>query len=92
MKLDAPRHCALTPTTPRSPSAARSCASSEQAKPLGIVDLTRGELGSRGDRAARDRETAAANALLRLAVRHNLDLPDGRVRSRTSRSARASRA
>jgi bacillithiol biosynthesis deacetylase BshB1 len=50
-------------------------------KAVGIVDLTRGELGSRGDRAARDRETAAANALLRLAVRHNLDLPDGRVQS-----------
>ena len=48
-------------------------------KRVGVVDLTRGELGSRGDRATRDRETAAANAILGLSVRHNLELPDGRV-------------
>ena len=46
---------------------------------VGIVDLTRGELGSRGDRASRDRETAAANEILGVQVRHNLELPDGRV-------------
>lgn len=46
---------------------------------VGIVDLTRGELGSRGDRATRDRETAAANAVLGVALRRNLELPDGRI-------------
>lgn len=48
---------------------------------VGVVDLTRGELGSRGDRATRDGETAAATEILGLAARHNLDLPDGGLRS-----------
>lgn len=46
---------------------------------VGIVDVTRGELGTRGTRAVRDAETAAADRLLGLAVRRNLELPDGRV-------------
>jgi bacillithiol biosynthesis deacetylase BshB1 len=45
----------------------------------GIVDLTRGEMGTRGTADDRAREVAAANAILRPAVRHNLELPDGRV-------------
>ncbi len=48
-------------------------------KKVGVVDLTRGELGTRGTAADRSRETEAANRLLGLAVRHNLELPDGRV-------------
>jgi len=48
-------------------------------KRVGILDLTRGELGSRGSRADRDRETEHASRLLGLAWRGNLDLPDGRV-------------
>jgi len=50
-------------------------------KQVGIVDLTRGELGTRGSAADRSRETAAADALLRPALRANLGLPDGRVES-----------
>jgi N-acetylglucosamine malate deacetylase 1 len=46
---------------------------------VGIVDLTRGELGTRGTAEDRARETAAADRVLGLAVRHNLGLPDGRV-------------
>jgi bacillithiol biosynthesis deacetylase BshB1 len=46
---------------------------------VGVVDLTRGELGTRGSAADRARETEAANKILGLAVRHNLELPDGRV-------------
>jgi bacillithiol biosynthesis deacetylase BshB1 len=46
---------------------------------VGVVDLTRGEMGTRGERADRDAETAAATELLGLAVRVNLGLPDGRV-------------
>jgi len=46
---------------------------------VGIIDATRGELGTRGDKATRDAETAAANDVLGIAVRHNLELPDGRV-------------
>jgi bacillithiol biosynthesis deacetylase BshB1 len=48
-------------------------------KKVGIVDLTRGEMGTRGSVEDRERETRAANKLLNLAVRHNLELPDGRV-------------
>jgi bacillithiol biosynthesis deacetylase BshB1 len=46
---------------------------------VGVLDLTRGEMGSRGANASRDAETAAATELLGLAWRGNLDLPDGRV-------------
>lgn len=46
---------------------------------IGIIDMTRGELGTRGSEADRDRETAAANSLLAIDARENLGLPDGRV-------------
>lgn len=46
---------------------------------VGIVDVTRGEMGTRGDRATRDAETAAASELMGLDARENLGLPDGRV-------------
>lgn len=46
---------------------------------VGIVDLTRGEMGTRGSREDRDRETRHASELIGLAVRENLELPDGRV-------------
>jgi len=42
-----------------------------------IVDLTRGEAGSRGTPASRAKETEAASRLLGLAGRDNLGLPDG---------------
>lgn len=42
-----------------------------------VVDATRGELGSRGTVADRERESAAASAVLGLALRDNLELPDG---------------
>lgn len=45
----------------------------------GIVDLTRGEMGTRGTRADREAEADAASALLGLAQRTNLEQPDGRV-------------
>lgn len=48
-------------------------------KRVGIVDLTRGELGTRGTLADRERETAAASRLLGIHHRENLGLPDGRV-------------
>ncbi|MDA1195395.1 MAG: bacillithiol biosynthesis deacetylase BshB1 [Planctomycetota bacterium] len=41
-----------------------------------IVDFTRGEAGTRGNAAIRARETEAASALLGLAGRENLGLPD----------------
>ena len=41
-----------------------------------VVDLTRGEAASRGTRATRAAETAAASEKLGLAARENLALPD----------------
>jgi bacillithiol biosynthesis deacetylase BshB1 len=48
-------------------------------KSVGVLDLTRGEMGTRGSKAERDAETAAATSLLKLAWRGNLELPDSRV-------------
>ncbi|UIR57562.1 bacillithiol biosynthesis deacetylase BshB1 [Sphingobacterium sp. SRCM116780] len=48
-----------------------------EGKKVGIVDLTRGELGTRGTPETRDSEAKAAAAILGLAVRENLELRDG---------------
>jgi bacillithiol biosynthesis deacetylase BshB1 len=48
-----------------------------QGKKVGIVDLTRGELGTRGSAEIRDQEAAESSRILGLAVRDNLELPDG---------------
>ncbi len=44
---------------------------------VGIVDLTRGELGTRGSAEQRDKEAALAAEILGLTVRENLCLADG---------------
>ncbi|PWK77921.1 bacillithiol biosynthesis deacetylase BshB1 [Mucilaginibacter oryzae] len=44
---------------------------------VGIIDLTRGELGTRGSAEIRKQEAEAAAKILGLAVRENLGLPDG---------------
>ena len=46
-------------------------------KKVGIVDLTRGELGTRGSAEIRDRESAAAAQILGVSVRENLNMRDG---------------
>lgn len=46
-------------------------------KKVGIVDLTRGELGTRGSAEIRDREAAHAAEVLGVAVRENLAFADG---------------
>jgi len=46
---------------------------------VGVVDLTRGELGTRGTPAIRAREAKKAAQILKLKVRENLGLPDGGV-------------
>ena len=48
---------------------------------VGILDVTRGEMGTRGTREDRDAEAARATELLRLAFRGNLEQPDGRVQA-----------
>jgi len=44
---------------------------------VGVVDLTRGELGTRGTAAIRDQEAADSSKILGLSVRENLGLRDG---------------
>jgi len=48
-----------------------------QGKKTGIVDLTRGELGTRGSAELRAKEAAAAAHVLGLEIRENLGLKDG---------------
>jgi bacillithiol biosynthesis deacetylase BshB1 len=48
-----------------------------EGKKTGIVDLTRGELGTRGTAEIRDQEAADSAQILGLAARANLALPDG---------------
>ena len=45
----------------------------------GIVDLTQGEMGTRGNAEGRAREAGDAAQLLRVSWRQALDIPDGRV-------------
>ncbi|MEM6802495.1 MAG: bacillithiol biosynthesis deacetylase BshB1 [Bacteroidota bacterium] len=44
---------------------------------VGIIDLTRGQLGSRGSVELRNEEAAAASKIMGLAARENLDFEDG---------------
>jgi bacillithiol biosynthesis deacetylase BshB1 len=46
-------------------------------KKIGIIDLTQGELGTRGTAATRKLEAAAAAEILQLDVRENLEMSDG---------------
>lgn len=46
-------------------------------KKVGIVDLTRGELGTRGTPQLREQEAADAARILKVSVRKNLGLRDG---------------
>ncbi|WP_310378022.1 bacillithiol biosynthesis deacetylase BshB1 [Flavobacterium sp.] len=46
-------------------------------KKVGIIDLTRGELGTRGSVAIRNQEADAAAKILGVSIRENLDMRDG---------------
>lgn len=46
-------------------------------KKVGIIDLTRGELGTRGSATIRDKEAQAAAKVLGVKVRENMNFPDG---------------
>ena len=48
-------------------------------KKTGIIDVTRGEMGTRGTATDRATESAKASELLGLSFRHNLDAGDGRI-------------
>lgn len=49
----------------------------DRGKKVGILDLTRGELGTRGSAEIRDREAAEAAKILGVKIRHNLEFSDG---------------
>jgi bacillithiol biosynthesis deacetylase BshB1 len=49
----------------------------DNGKRVGILDLTRGELGTRGTAEIRDKESEAAAKILGVSMRHNLEFADG---------------
>lgn len=52
-----------------------------QGKKVGIVDLTRGELGTRGSAEIRTKETKEASKILGISSRENMDFKDGFFRN-----------
>ena len=46
---------------------------------IGVLDIARGEMGTRGSAEIRAREAQASAAVLGLTVRDNLELPDGHI-------------
>ena len=50
-----------------------------EGKTIGIVDITRGELSTRGSRETRETEIQKASRILDLDLRLNLDIPDGNI-------------
>jgi N-acetylglucosamine malate deacetylase 1 len=52
-----------------------------QGMKVGVLDLTRGELGTRGTSQTREEEAAASATVMGLAVRDNLGIPDGFFRN-----------
>lgn len=48
----------------------------DRGKKIGILDLTRGEMGTRGTAETRKEEAAEASRILRLSMRHNLRFKD----------------
>lgn len=51
----------------------------ERGKKVGILDLTRGELGTRGNEELRAREAAEAAKILGVHTRENAEIPDGNI-------------
>ena len=51
----------------------------ERGRRTGILDLTQGEMGTRGAAEDRAREAAEAAKILKISLRQGLDIPDGRV-------------
>ena len=49
----------------------------QRGKKVGIIDLTRGELGTRGTAKSRDEEAKKAIAIMRVAIRVNMNFKDG---------------
>jgi bacillithiol biosynthesis deacetylase BshB1 len=56
----------------------------KQGRNVGIVDLTQGELGTRGTKQIRAKEAARAAKILGVHVRENLRIPDGNIEATMS--------
>ncbi len=56
----------------------------DRGKKVGILDLTRGELGTRGSAEIRDKEAKAAAEILGVKMRHNLEFSDAFFENNTS--------
>ncbi len=48
----------------------------QQGKNVGLIDLTRGEMGTRGSVEIRNQEAEEARKIIGAAIRENLDMPD----------------
>jgi N-acetylglucosamine malate deacetylase 1 len=59
-----------------------------QGHTVGVVDVTEGELGTRGSREIRAQEAAAAAKLMGVSVRANLKIPDGNIENTVENRAR----
>ena len=51
----------------------------EEGRKVGILDLTRGEMGTKGNAEERERDSVAAAEIMGLSWRGNLSLPDAFV-------------
>ena len=49
----------------------------QNGRKVGVIDLTRGELGTRGTASIRDEETNKATTIMGVAVRENMNFKDG---------------
>lgn len=54
---------------------------SDAGQAVGVLDLTQGEMGTRGSAAIREAESSAAAKVMGLAMRENLALPDAGIRN-----------
>lgn len=68
------------------------CLLADQGYRTGVVDFTRGELGTRGTPEGREEEAAAAAAIMGLAARENLGIPDGDIQNTRENQLRLIRA
>ena len=68
------------------------CLLASQGYRTGVVDFTRGELGTRGTPELREAEAEAASDIMGLSVRENLAIPDGRIENSRENQIRVIRA
>lgn len=68
------------------------CLLARQGYRTGVVDFTRGELGSRGTPELRIEEAEAAAEIMGLAARENLGIPDGQIENSYENQLRVIRA